>query len=392
MTDDSDSRAKCATCSDDILQQEVPNRRLADTQEVCKDIHLEMILVRTADIVQRAFLKFRERTWDPDAVKIKLEGSDIVVHDNAVATDQVLFRSFPDHLVSDPSVKAGMLCAFTCQEPFVYMRELFKQLTQGKVVPCFALLLISNSVGHDMKIQEVGIQLKPVPRMITTVYLDHVMENWPRNIHEVLRVTSLTTGKAWYIDISGPQYNINCALWPAMEFTRAHIDQIVHVLLEGANQNVFIEAGQRPEIKGLITRKLFEAAGHINAAIGTWVKTEKLELQELVKLDAAAFDAKKESLLNTMKEAVGDFILDSDFRPEIYAIFIAGIDKGKGPLTAAQKAPLICNGLGLVQSYFSMSWNSLYSECSAVLPLSTHCHIIEQLKHGEEKLHIVVWL
>lgn len=104
-------------------------------------------------------------------------------------------------------------------------------------------------------------------------------------------------------------------------------------------------------------RKLFDATGHMNSAITAWVKMEKLELRELVKLDAAVFDAKKEGLLEAMDEAVRDFVLDSDFLPELYDTFIAEIENDKGPLTAVQKASFV-----------------------------------EQLKRGEETLRIEVWL
>lgn len=98
--------------------------------------------------------------------------------------------------------------------------------------------------GHVLEIQEVGIQLQPVPRTVTSIHPHTVSENWPHQIHEVLHVTSAKTGKAWYIDISGPQYGIDRPLWPSMEYTRAYIEDIVHVRPEGANKGNLLETTQ----------------------------------------------------------------------------------------------------------------------------------------------------
>lgn len=104
MTDDSPANCttcggvcndkRCTVCKTGYCSKKCQMDDWPAHKKICKDLQLETILARTTDIVQRAFLKFRERTWDPDIINVGLEDGEIVMYDNAASNDQVLFRSF----------------------------------------------------------------------------------------------------------------------------------------------------------------------------------------------------------------------------------------------------------------------------------------------------------
>lgn len=122
----------CAVCRTGYCSKECQVRQRLTHKKFCKDIQLENVLKRTTELVQQSYFKFREDTWNPDIIKVELQGNDIVMYDNAESNDKVLYRSFPNHMVTDPHLKAAVLFVNTCNQPLVHIYQLLKQLTQGK--------------------------------------------------------------------------------------------------------------------------------------------------------------------------------------------------------------------------------------------------------------------
>ncbi|KAH4608983.1 MYND-type zinc finger protein samB [Parastagonospora nodorum] len=326
----SDKCARCrasAYCSKECQAADWKTHKTA-----CADLQLATILERTADIVHKAYLNFRETTWDTVNFKVEIRDDEVVVYDEFKPHPSPLFIPFPNHLMKDEGVKEAVLTFDTCNEPLVYMEELFQQLLHGCAI----------------KIQEVGIKLKPVPRKTTAVFIDGtVRTNWPDNIHEVLRVTSTKSGKTWYIDISGGQYGITRTFWTAKEFYATYVKTIVSVLPFGSNKKKVSDGGQCPGLAGLVLRKTMEASTLISEAIATWTKANKISLSALVRLPSGTFESEKEALLTALHQPVRDFVLDSDFTKQKDAAAIEHLEHNSGrPLTEKQKKLYI----GLLQT------------------------------------------
>jgi len=98
----------------------------------CLDLELATILERTADVVHKAYINFRESTWDTANSKVGIRGDEIMVYDDFIPHRSPLFIPFPNHLVKHEGVKEAVLTFDTCNEPLVYMEELFQQLLHGK--------------------------------------------------------------------------------------------------------------------------------------------------------------------------------------------------------------------------------------------------------------------
>lgn len=139
--------------------------------------------------------------------------------------------------------------------------------------------------------------------------------NWPNYLHDVLRLTSTKTGKAWVLDITGVQYGMYRTLWSAEEFLQTHVEVIKSVRpYPGTNKNSIANACQTFGTAGQIFSKTQEAVRRLEKAITAWVKTNDMSLKSLLKLEGEAFDQKKESLLRDMDQAVRTFIRSSNFR------------------------------------------------------------------------------
>lgn len=185
----------------------------------------------------------------------------------------------------------------------------------------------------------MGVNLKHAPRRTTVVFRNGTAcSNWPTCIHEVLRVTSTESGKAWYVDISGGQYGISRNFWAAEEYLATYVKAIKSVRPFGSNRKRVIKGAQWPGIPGLIMRKTMEASTHINKAIAAWVKTYGMSLAVLVRLLPDDFESLKQNLLAALDRPVRAYVRDSDFAKEKDAAVIARYEQRIGKsMTDEQK-------------------------------------------------------
>jgi hypothetical protein len=100
---------------------------------VCKDIQLEKSLERAAVIIQQAYLKFRENTWDTPVIKIEDTGHALVVYDGMTPSKSTYFVDFPNHLINNEKDKMAVLCTWVCNEPFAQMHSMLRELLHSQI-------------------------------------------------------------------------------------------------------------------------------------------------------------------------------------------------------------------------------------------------------------------
>jgi hypothetical protein len=100
-------------------------------KNVCNDIQLGKVIERAADITQKAYLSFREHTFDNVLVMVKNEGSQLVMYDGDQRTRSSLFLPFPNDRIDTISAKNGVLCYLMCNEPLAFMKTLVARLLLG---------------------------------------------------------------------------------------------------------------------------------------------------------------------------------------------------------------------------------------------------------------------
>ena len=185
----------------------------------------------------------------------------------------------------------------------------------------------------------MSVNLKHVPRRTTVVFRNGTAcSNWPTCIHEVVRVTSTESGKAWYIDISGGQYGINRSFWTAEEYLATYVKAIKSVRPFGSNRKRISKGAEWPGIPGLIMQKTMEAYTHVNEAIAAWVKTDGMSLAVIVRLRLDDFETLKQSLLAALDRPVRAYVRESDFAKEKDAAVITRLEQRIGrSMTDEQK-------------------------------------------------------
>ncbi|KAF2832277.1 hypothetical protein CC86DRAFT_451843 [Ophiobolus disseminans] len=149
-------------------------------------------------------------------------------------------------------LRAAILTHCVCDEAFVGMEPLFKELITG-------ILL-------DVHYEEVRVTMKEPLRKTTLVVQGKETCNSPGYYHDSVRVTSQTSGKRWYLDLTGSQFGIDEPLWSAEKYHN-FVDEVTLVADWGgqSNKEVLEETeGLDPEwfeVRREATKKVFEAFG-----------------------------------------------------------------------------------------------------------------------------------
>lgn len=105
----------------------------ATHKSICKDNQLEKTLARVADIVQKAYLNFRENTWDGLIIKVEDTDEALILLEGDILNTPGWFRPFPhDKMPANERTKNGVLTAWVCDEPYAFFYPLIQNLLHGE--------------------------------------------------------------------------------------------------------------------------------------------------------------------------------------------------------------------------------------------------------------------
>ncbi|CAN9360333.1 unnamed protein product [Alternaria alternata] len=255
------------TWSIPISRVELQDQKVvAYEDEACKDIqnaNLEKKLTRLAAILQQGYYDFRKNTWDRRIVKVeRLRNDDLVLHeaDRVRGINTKYFLQFPQKLVPDKRTGNAVLCINVCNEPPAWMYSIIDELMKDEI--CWTNCL-------HVKIEEVSVDLKPPPHKVILHYTNGEGDsNYPRYHHEIIRVTSTKTKKAWVMDISGAQYGIYRALWSWQKYLSRFMKQAHQVYPFDTNKAFLKKIGELPGspsmISGVVGKVVYYLASKVN--------------------------------------------------------------------------------------------------------------------------------
>ncbi|KAH6868789.1 hypothetical protein BKA58DRAFT_201121 [Alternaria rosae] len=193
---------KCSACKSDTTSRQYCSKvcQVKDWsahKKACKDAqntNFEKKLARVAEIVQQAYYKFRENTWDTPVIKIDDRDDALLIYDDVMLNKKKYSIDFPHHLGTNDRSKKAILCAWACNEPMAWLHD----------------TLVGLLEGLNIKVEEVAVSLGAVSRKIT--FHDpfgNSDSNWPKFYHDVVRITANKTKMQWIMDLSGAQYGIH---------------------------------------------------------------------------------------------------------------------------------------------------------------------------------------
>jgi hypothetical protein len=192
-------------------------------REVCGDLQLARHLERAANIIKDAYLDFCEQTWSAQVDKAEAKNSTLVILDG-FSSHSTMFTKFPNQLMPDANVKAGVLGSLTSYEPFMVMRELIAQLVRCKS---------SRSVDHVAYSQtspEDTCESNRCQPRVSSAQDAHLVRPRPTASRTAEPLPPYSTnhfkvsGTSWYMDLKGAQRGLDKALWDDADY-KNHVEE-----------------------------------------------------------------------------------------------------------------------------------------------------------------------
>jgi hypothetical protein len=166
-----------------------------------------------------------------------------------------------------------------------------------------------------VKVEEVQVRLKDIPRNMTVIYADGVQRSiHPDNPHFLLRLTSRESKKTWAIDITGAQFGLTQHLWPWEEYLNKYIETVEIISELNTSWTLLKTSSFLQGAPSLDFGIPFAAIDRVDLAIKRW---EEIELEKRVFVYVENFSAAQESLIQTIKEATRTFVDQSDYSKEV---------------------------------------------------------------------------
>ncbi|KAI4948363.1 hypothetical protein J4E91_005785 [Alternaria rosae] len=294
-------------------------------KKACKDAqntNLEKKLARVAEIVQQAYYKFRENTWDTPVIRIEDRDDALLIYDDVMLNKKKYFIDFPHHLVTNDRSKKAILCAWACNEPMAWLHDTLVGLLEGNasfqsILGSHADLIIS---GLNTKVEEVAVSLGAVSRKIT--FHDpfgNSDSNWPKFHHDVVHITANKTKMQWIMDLSGVQYGIHRAFWRWKEYEHEHLAKTKDVQATGTNKARLKILAKIPGNPSLNYGLVGLVADHLDEMVRKWNTDNGLSLAVLLDLSKETYKQAISKLLQATDVAVRVYINTHDFKAEFKA-------------------------------------------------------------------------
>ncbi|KAH7072708.1 hypothetical protein BKA63DRAFT_48760 [Paraphoma chrysanthemicola] len=281
-------------CSQECQKKDWPKHKKA-----CSDLKMEYWLAHAAVILQGAYLMLRQNTWDMPIRDIEVLEDKVIIH-RGTDNDKDYFVEFPKHLVKEDGddVRNQVLCTWVCAESLAWMHDL-------------AARLLSRL---EVKVEELNVALETVPRPTMVRYANGVeRSNWPRNTHDVLRVTSCKTKSQWVIDLTFAQYNLSECFGKWSRFMLAHVERIIGIYPFGTHKALKSRLGKVRGNANLDYGLIGEVAAHMNAAVKQWGMGSRIQVEDIVLMQHEPAAAVAGNMIATAEHAIRRFILNNNF-------------------------------------------------------------------------------
>ncbi|KAF1995141.1 hypothetical protein P154DRAFT_611366 [Amniculicola lignicola CBS 123094] len=263
-----------------------------------KIVDEDLIVQRAADILQVAYLDFRETTFDACIRKVEVRNDRLIAYDDPWQRGKFngTFAKFPSHLVSNHKDKMALLCCMCCDEPYGYFKRVIEELLEGIR---FAL-------------EEVFVRLKtPTRTTITVLGNGQVLAN--DYDHRLLKVMSKETKATWAIDVTGPQYDIFSVAIRWDKYFEKYCMDLKKRIPFGTGERHLRQKATLHGVGAVMYQVGVLAMDQVNQAKENWKNDIGITLTELVALDKSAYKKARSKLLRAFHSAVDKYVQTTDF-------------------------------------------------------------------------------
>ncbi|KAL1593191.1 hypothetical protein SLS60_010799 [Paraconiothyrium brasiliense] len=266
-------------CSIACQKQNWPTHKIS-----CGKSGIDLVVHRAGQLLQDVYLTLREATYDATIASVTEEGDTLVIQDAPVDIGKL--APFPNHLFRNDNQKKMALAAFTCEDPLAFCHDIFVQMLEGS----------------SLKIDELQVGTKPTAKKVRVVLAWGSRETTDHG-HSIIRIKSMD-GRAWIIDVTGPQFGIFKSCWPESVYMKKHVLQLENIDEFGTHK------GRYKIMNHLFMRISFGAMEKIEATISAWKSDTGATLATLLREPEAIFQKNARKLMIDSKTAVEEFVAE----------------------------------------------------------------------------------
>ncbi|KAJ4351482.1 uncharacterized protein N0V89_006825 [Didymosphaeria variabile] len=250
----------------------------------CGKSGIDLVVHRAGQLLQDLYLAMREAAYDTTIASVKEEGETLIIQDAPI--DAGKLARFPNELMRSDVQKKMALTAFTCEDPLVLCHDIFVQMLEGT----------------GLQVDELRVATKPTAKKVRIISPCGSWETTDYN-HVIIRVKS-TDGRAWIVDVTGPQYGIFKSCCPESVYMKKYVLELKKVYEFGTHKANY-------EMRNYMFMHIsWGAMEKIEATISAWKSDTGRTLATLLREPDIIFQKNARNLMSDSKRAVDRFVAD----------------------------------------------------------------------------------